>query len=606
MKYLFTFSIFILFFADFPPCHATSEINFSSMKGFLLGPEKFRKATFNSLTSRISSYECVKSKVSWKAAPHSHNGLYAPISHHELSGILSGGDNYQFFEEQNGGEISLWPLSAPSSKTVELYYYYVIEAGRIDFEKSKITLSPFIRSQAVLETCGDHLFKSITMGGIYLVRVSINFSSQKEKQRLAAKSMLESSSLYNLVGQLRKISTEGEFKIYFSTLKLGGFKQSFFKKDDTHEHLFMCTNKDLDVCDRLNKVILDFLSSPEGFMSEVIQDNPCLSCLRNLKYKLLPLSSLKRRLPTYDYKKRQEVIMSLLLLKKSFWNHLELFSKINGQSESTLQKITAGEKRIHESLQKVESDIEQCYKMEGICSRSILDPGQIKIPEDDVNPDFLFLCKHPNLNTKEINHSVNILFKHFNKDPDSLMACEDLYYKILGQDRLELPGKELSDLTAFREFNHFTYLNLRNNNIEDLSPLASMEALLELNLKDNYIESLGPLHKHDKLKTLNISFNPIVDWKALGNLSGLLKFRAHSTAKEIPENLKQDLSAHLQLMIVTKRDACLHELEKLSREGIISQLEYVAFYQYNMAPNFNSDGKVGEFVPCQDAVAQFE
>ena len=98
--------------------------------------------------------------------------------------------------------------------------------------------------------------------------------------------------------------------------------------------------------------------------------------------------------------------------------------------------------------------------------------------------------------------------------------------------RLEVPNKEIHDLTGLEFATNLTWLDLgseyvsgdgyiNNNNISDFSPLSSLTSLERLYLDNTDIPDISVLSGLPNLTVLDLSYNSILDYSPLSKLTSL-------------------------------------------------------------------------------------
>ena len=87
--------------------------------------------------------------------------------------------------------------------------------------------------------------------------------------------------------------------------------------------------------------------------------------------------------------------------------------------------------------------------------------------------------------------------------------------------RLDLAGRNITDISPLRHMTGLTMLNLENNDITDIAPLESLTEIMVLGLGRNRITDVTPLQKLKSLVGLSLEGNPIQDLKQLRPLTNL-------------------------------------------------------------------------------------
>jgi Leucine-rich repeat (LRR) protein len=92
-----------------------------------------------------------------------------------------------------------------------------------------------------------------------------------------------------------------------------------------------------------------------------------------------------------------------------------------------------------------------------------------------------------------------------------------------GSTKLELRGKNISDISPLAGLDKLERLYLWENKITDISPLAELSNLTELNLNSNNISDISPLSNLNKLQKLYLYDNEVnlVTLQNLKNLTNL-------------------------------------------------------------------------------------
>ena len=90
------------------------------------------------------------------------------------------------------------------------------------------------------------------------------------------------------------------------------------------------------------------------------------------------------------------------------------------------------------------------------------------------------------------------------------------------KDRLNLSGRNITNIEPLRHMKGIGILNLESNQIEDITPLGHLEGVMVLGLGNNRISDLAPLQNCKRtLIGLSLSNNPVSDLKQLRPLSNL-------------------------------------------------------------------------------------
>ena len=90
------------------------------------------------------------------------------------------------------------------------------------------------------------------------------------------------------------------------------------------------------------------------------------------------------------------------------------------------------------------------------------------------------------------------------------------------KDRLNLSGRNITNIEPLRHMKGIGILNLENNQIADITPLGNLENVMVLGLGNNGISDLVPLQNCKRtLIGLSLSNNPIKDLKQLRPLGNL-------------------------------------------------------------------------------------
>jgi len=88
--------------------------------------------------------------------------------------------------------------------------------------------------------------------------------------------------------------------------------------------------------------------------------------------------------------------------------------------------------------------------------------------------------------------------------------------------RLDLSGKNITDISPLRHMTGLSILNLENNNIVDISPIGGLQEIMILSIGNNRISDIASLRGlRNSLIGLSLENNPIEDLKQLRPLANL-------------------------------------------------------------------------------------
>lgn len=128
-----------------------------------------------------------------------------------------------------------------SENSTSLTYYFLTQHWRktnffygLDAEDTLVpkALKIFENNPASFyEKCGDHVFTTVTEGGLILVEAKINFKSTSDKSRFGANFDLTAKDLASLAGDIDKTVTKNKIdgSISFKAMQLGGEDAQFNK-----------------------------------------------------------------------------------------------------------------------------------------------------------------------------------------------------------------------------------------------------------------------------------------------------------------------------------------------------------------------------------------
>lgn len=137
---------------------------------------------------------------------------------------------------------------------------------------------------------------------------------------------------------------------------------------------------------------------------------------------------------------------------------------------------------------------------------------------------------------------------------------------------LNFSSNQIQNITPLRKLTKLTSLNLFRNPINDITPLAELKNLTGLNCRGTHINNITPLARLTRLSTLNLIESPISDIAPISGLTNLTELRLGSFQQTISDitHLQGLVNLnHLDLIRVSSTD-----IRFISR---FTRLKYLSF-----------------------------
>ena len=131
----------------------------------------------------------------------------------------------------------------------------------------------------------------------------------------------------------------------------------------------------------------------------------------------------------------------------------------------------------------------------------------------------VFMLQKPDKHMVFADKNLELALREELQKPHGAITPEDL---ATFNGRLDLSGRQITDITPLQYMAEITMLNLENNQISDISPLSALPGLMVIGLGNNQISNVAPLQSLSKsLIALSLTDNPLQDLKQLRPLSNL-------------------------------------------------------------------------------------
>ena len=158
------------------------------------------------------------------------------------------------------------------------------------------------------------------------------------------------------------------------------------------------------------------------------------------------------------------------------------------------------------------------------------------------------------------------------KSPNAPITAEEM-------ERLEdlnVPNRDIRDLTGLQFATNLNELNIRGNSISDLSPIAGLINLRQLSLGENPVSDISPLSNLTNLTILYFERTRVSDISPLRGLTNLTNLTFHHT-------LVSDPSPIAGLINLKGLDFNITHISDVSVVAGLVNLEFVAFPASNMS-----------------------
>ena len=141
---------------------------------------------------------------------------------------------------------------------------------------------------------------------------------------------------------------------------------------------------------------------------------------------------------------------------------------------------------------------------------------------------------------------------------------------------LNVPNRDIRDLTGLQFATNLNELNIRGNSISDLSPIAGLINLRQLSLGENPVSDISPLRGLTNLTILYFERTRVSDISPLRGLTNLTNLTFHHT-------LVSDPSPIAGLINLKGLDFNITNISDVSVVAGLVNLEFVAFPASNMS-----------------------
>lgn len=422
-----------------------------------------------------------------------------------------------------------------------------------------------------METCGEEYVQQIERGAKLFYSIRIDFSSKEEKD-LFETSFSYDSSYASVHAHLKnsKDSFSKNTQVTIGAMQIGGdvrrATELFYTKGGEGESadnanaamaFVKCSFGDFSKCDQ---VMMDAWKYATMEFKEQLktqgQDNadagPAYINYITKKYSSAGIYNKYSSVLTKDVlKKRSEIEAAF---DKELIQSAQISHLLNGKSVvlSKRQKevMKATDVISKKNLQRLVAAAEVCYNSLSECAQAATEAQAQLQPIDEflfnIEPEdyrqYCVLASSP-IAVKSLRQSIkgmidaakeiepDAFISSANQPVDECLVSDMVFSRNTHIDSFK--NKGISTLAPLRQYTHFEYVNLSDNEISDLSPITTWSSIEELILHNNKIRELDALAALMSLEKLRISNNGIRTLAPLLALPNLVRVDARNNYPEM-------------------------------------------------------------------------